>query len=60
MPGPDAFLGEFYPTFKIEIVTISHKSFQNIEERTLPKSFCETGIKTRFKTTQEKYRPISS
>ena len=61
--GPDGLRGEFYQTYKEDMVPILLKLFQKVEEEgTLPKTFYEatlTPIQNQRHSQNENYRPIS-
>lgn len=53
-PGPDRFTGEFYQTFKEEIIPIPHKLFQKTEEgETVPILFYESRITLMAKPVKD-------
>ena len=64
-PGSDGFTGEFYQTFREELIPMLLKLIQKVAgEGTLPNSFYEATITLMTKlgkdnTKTENYRPIS-
>ena len=64
-PGPDGFTGEFYQTFRQELMPILLKLFEKIaEEGTLPSLFYEATITPipkpdKDNTRKKSYRQIS-
>ena len=59
-PGPDGFTGEFYQTFREELLPILLKLFQKTaEEGTLSNSSPLSQNQTKTTHKKEKYRPIS-
>ena len=63
-PGPDGFTGEFYQTFREELMPVLVKHFQKIAEGTLPNAFYQAIITLILKpdkdnTKKENCRLIS-
>ena len=64
-PGPDGLTGEFYQTYRGELISTLLKLFEKVEEEgTLPKTFYDANITIIPKldkdtTEKENHRPIS-